>query len=193
MEAELRAQLQRFRALVGTTPTLVNGHHHIHGLPLVGAVLRKILGELRPLPYLRRMPEPWLSWFRISGGRIKRAWLNLTGRPSGRQQDALGFPGNDWLAGLGRPIRPDDPTFFTRWLPRWPGRVMELACHPGFRDETLLGRDATTGEELDRRERELHQLLEPTFREACRRFGRRLVAPGQLAGLLSREEHHDAA
>jgi predicted glycoside hydrolase/deacetylase ChbG (UPF0249 family) len=193
MEAELRAQLEHFRALVGRAPTLVNGHHHIHALPRVGQVLRRILAELRPLPYLRRMPEPRSSWFRISGGRVKRAWLNLTGRPSSRKQARLGFPGNDWLVGLGRPIRPDDPTFFTRWLALWPGQVIELACHPGYRDETLLGRDASTVEELDRRERELHRLLDPTFRQACQRFGRRLVAPGQLAGFLSREEHHDAA
>ena len=95
-----------------------------------------------------------------------------------------GFPGNDWLAGITDPRWVRDPDFFARWLTRVPGRVVELACHPGHPDPTLLGRDCREGDGLlQRRVDELHLLNQPSFAAACRRAGFTLVPPsGLLAG-----------
>ena len=90
--------------------------------------------------------------------------LSQLGRAAARGQDAAGFPGNDWLADLaafGR--RPRDV----------PGRVVELPCHPGFREETLVGRDHLVG----RRMREYELLRRPDFLDACRRAGFALASP----------------
>src|SRR5207253_1458713 len=97
-------------------------------------VLRRILAQMSPLPYLRRVREPWYTTARIPGARAKRVFLSLLGRQQARQQQRLGFPGNDWLAGITDPPWVADPAFLLRWLRRIPGTVVELTCHPGYLD-----------------------------------------------------------
>ncbi len=115
------------------------------------------------------------------------------GRGACRRQQRLGFPGNDWLAGVGRPIRSHDPRFFTRWLPRLRGTIVDFMCHPGYPDETLLGRDAPRPVEVERRFLELQRLQDPGFLDACQRAGFVLTAPRQLPGRAFPESEHEAA
>src|SRR5205085_8683182 len=85
IEAELRAQYRRFLDLVGTPPPVVNAHHHVQVFPPVGAVLRRVLAGQAPLPYLRRVQEPWSMIGRVPGARPKRAVLTLLGRREARR------------------------------------------------------------------------------------------------------------
>ena len=124
----------------------------------------------------------------IPGARKKRLLLTSLGRIESWRQRHAGFPGNDALAGITDPPWVKDPAFFTRWL-SWlsrvgRGRVVELTCHPGHWDPTLVGRDCTANDGLlQRRVDELHLLQQPSFPEACRRAG---FAPIALADLLTR-------
>jgi predicted glycoside hydrolase/deacetylase ChbG (UPF0249 family) len=179
--AELRAQWQRFVACVGKPPTVVNGHHHLHTFPLVGRVLRKLLAEQSPAPYLRRVREPWKALTGITGARCKRAFLHILGAGAARQQRLAGFPGNDWLVGLGSPAPLGGPERLLRWLNETPGEVVELTCHPGYPDETLPGRDQVRREELDHRLVELQMFRDPAFRQDCLRAGFTLAAPTEVA------------
>lgn len=183
VRAELRAQYRRFYELVGRPPRLVNAHQHVQLFPPVGAELSDLLGRCQRLPYWRRIREPWWLLLRIPGARLKRFWLNLLGRWHGRWQDRLGFPGNRWLAGITDPPWVQDPQFLVRWLRCLPGQVVELTCHPGYFDRSLLGRDCQEGDgQLQRRVRELELLRHPSFREVCRQAGFHLVRPGEWAG-----------
>jgi hypothetical protein len=115
---------------------------------------------------------------RIRGARIKRAFLSFQGGRAGQKQRSAGFPGNDALAGITDPPYVTDPNFFVRWLMHIKGDLVELACHPGYYDETLIGRDCTaTDGRLERRVHELHLLSQPTYVEACRRGGFALARP----------------
>ena len=189
VEIELQAKYDRFLAMVGHVPTVVNSHQHAAIFPPVGDVLLKVLSVQRPLPYLRRVREPWAMLARIPGAKIKRTVLTVLGRRHARAQHRLGFPGPDWLAGITDPPWVADPEFFARWLTQVPGRVVELACHPGYLDLTLIGRDCEAGDGLlQRRTDELHLLQQPRFLEACRQAGFTRVAPsalltGELRGL----------
>jgi predicted glycoside hydrolase/deacetylase ChbG (UPF0249 family) len=181
IDAELRAQLYRYQDLVGAPPGLVNAHHHIQVFPPVGAILRAILSAQRPLPYFRRLSEPWQLLASIPGARAKRALLSLLGRRAARRLVRAGFPGADWHVGITDPHCVTDPEFFARWLRRTPGRVVELCCHPGYLDRTLVGRDCEADDEqLPRRPREWDLLHRPGFLEACRRAGFVLAAPADL-------------
>jgi predicted glycoside hydrolase/deacetylase ChbG (UPF0249 family) len=183
---ELQTQFERFRALVGRTPSVVNSHQHTQLFHPVGPILLDLLTR-HGRPYVRRVEEPWSMLARIPGARLKRTFLTVLGRRQVRRQHELGLPGNDWLAGITDPPCVTDPEFFVRWLTRVPGRVVELACHPGYLDTTLIGRDCTaTDGRLARRVDELHLLLDPSFRSACRRAGFTLIAPSQLRELPSR-------
>jgi predicted glycoside hydrolase/deacetylase ChbG (UPF0249 family) len=182
IETEFDAQYRRYLDLVGRPPALVNSHQHTALFGPVGAILLRVLARWKATPYLRRVREPWSMLWRIPGARVKRTVLSAMGRLHARRQDAAGLPGNDWLAGTTDPPWVTDPEFFVRWLGRVPGRCVELACHPGYWDEALVGRDCGTDDGLlQRRVDELHLLRQPSFPRACHRAGFILVAPSELA------------
>jgi predicted glycoside hydrolase/deacetylase ChbG (UPF0249 family) len=177
LEIELRAQYQRFLEMVGHAPLVVNTHHHVQVFRPVGAILRSILANQSPRPYVRRVREPWLTLASVAGGRLKRAFLSFCGR----REPAEMFPGNDWLAGITNPECVTDPGFFARWLRRIPGNVVELTCHPGYLDRTLVGRDCEAGDaQLARRGREFHLLSQPSFAAAAHEAGFQLIAAADL-------------
>jgi predicted glycoside hydrolase/deacetylase ChbG (UPF0249 family) len=193
IEIEFTAQYERFLELVGRPPVLVNSHQHVSLFPPVGRILNRVLARCRPLPYLRRVREPWVMLKDIVGARIKRTVLSCLGRLESRGQDRLGCPGNEWLAGITDPPWVRDPEFFTRWLARVPGHVVELACHPGHPDDTLLGRDCHRGDGLlERRVDEWHLLRQPSFVAACQAAGFTRMGPSQLLARTRRGLSHAA-
>jgi predicted glycoside hydrolase/deacetylase ChbG (UPF0249 family) len=193
VRAELQAQYERFCDLVGRPPVVVNSHHHVQIFSPVGHALLEILGRRSPLPYVRRVREPWPMLARVPGARIKRAFLNALGRRDARRQSGLGFPGNGWLAGVTDPPHLANPDFLANWLTRIPGRMVELTCHPGYADDTLIGRDCASRDgQYERRAREYHLLRDARFLEACRQAGFVLVAPSALVKMDSSRHHHAA-
>jgi predicted glycoside hydrolase/deacetylase ChbG (UPF0249 family) len=180
---ELHLQLRRFIDLVGRPPTFVNCHHHVGVFAPVGQILLQTLGALSVKPYIRRVQEPWRMLWTLPGARLKRTLLGYLGRRLSRMQQALGFPGNDSLAGITSPRCMEEPDCFVRWLRVMPGQTVELMCHPGQLDRTLFGRDGTESDGLvQQRVNELHWLREPAFMEAVREAGFRLTAPAELVG-----------
>jgi predicted glycoside hydrolase/deacetylase ChbG (UPF0249 family) len=181
---ELEAQYRRFLDLVGAPPVVVNSHQHVSLFPPIGRTLRQVLAGCRPLPYFRRVREAWQVLRDVPGARIKRTVLSVLGRVDALAQDRLGFPSNEWLCGITDPKWIKDPAFFTRWISRMPGRVVELSCHPGHHDPTVLGRDCTPGDGLlERRIDEYRLLAQPGFLEACRQGGLTLMSASQwMAG-----------
>jgi predicted glycoside hydrolase/deacetylase ChbG (UPF0249 family) len=186
---ELLAQYQRFRDLTGSLPLVVNTHHHVAAFSPVGAVLGDILREQAPRPFLRRVREPWRQLLRVRGARFKRTALTLFGRAQARRQEQDGFPGASVLAGVGSPSQ--DPAFFRRWLRQARGAVVELMCHPGWPDTTLLQRDLDSPPwAVEARAAERHWLAQEEFRQECRRAGFQLARPGSLlqeSGVRSQE------
>jgi chitin disaccharide deacetylase len=181
--AELEAQFDYFVTLVGRPPALVNAHQHVALFPPVGAILERLLKRRCPTPpYVRRVREPWALLARVPGARPKRALLNVLGRRQGRRLDRAGFPGNDWLAGVTDPKWVTDPAYFRRWLAAVPGHVVELCCHPGHHDPTLVGRDCRSADDplLRRRVDEMRLLGDPDFPLAVRDAGFVPIPPSDL-------------
>jgi chitin disaccharide deacetylase len=178
---ELHLQLRRYIQLVGHPPTFVNFHQHLALFKPIGAILLDQLSELHVKPYVRRVQEPWPLIAKLGGARLKRAFLNRLGRRASNMQRLRGFPGNDWLAGIARPSDIADPQFFLRWLRATPGDIVELMCHPGLHDPSLIGRDCTESDGLlDQRVNEMRWLFDPTFVETLRNAGFQLTAPSEL-------------
>ncbi len=181
IETELQHQLQRYILLVGYPPTFVNFRQHLALLSPIGEILMRVLGERRVRPYLRRIQEPLSVWRKVPGARLKRALLGILGRRLSSYQYAHGFPGSDWLAGIANPECVEDPEFFRRWLRAMPGDVVELMCHPGRYDPTLIGRACTAEDDLtQQRVNELRWLSEPSFLDTVEAAGFRLVAPSDM-------------
>ena len=189
--AEFAAQLERYRALVGQPPALINAHQHIILFPPLGPIILDVLARHGCFPYIRRVREPWRLLAMVRGARLKRLLLSTLGRRQSRRQAQAGFPGNDWLAGVTDPPWVRDPGFHRRWFAHVPGRAVELVCHPGFEDQTLLGRDCVPGDGLMQwRVDELTLLDRSDFLDAATEAGFRLLSPTQW---MSHEHAHAAA
>ncbi len=191
--AELRAQHRRFQDLVGQSPAVVNSHQHASLFPPVGSCLLEVLHECRPLPYVRRVRERLSTLARVPGARLKRSILSTLGLSGAWQQERLGFPGNDWLAGITDPPCVRHADYLVHWLKHVPGTVVELACHPGYWDATLIGRDCSADDDrLLRRVDELHLMRQASFVQVCRQAGFTLAAPSEVPRLHARQ-HAQAA
>jgi predicted glycoside hydrolase/deacetylase ChbG (UPF0249 family) len=180
--AEWQAQYRRFVELVGRPPALVNSHQHASLFPPCDDALFDVLQAERVRPFLRRVVEPGPALARVPGARIKRTALTLLGRRAARRAAAHGLPGCDWLAGVTDPRCVADQRFWQLWLGRLANRgSVELCCHPGYHDATLVGRDCHNGDGLLRRPREIALLQSPTFNEACAKAEFVPVRPSALS------------
>jgi predicted glycoside hydrolase/deacetylase ChbG (UPF0249 family) len=180
--AEWRAQYATFVDLVGRPPALVNSHQHVSLFPPCDAALLQVLREANARPYVRRVVESGGALARVPGARVKRATLSLLGRRAARRAAAAGLPGCDRLAGVTDPACVADEWFWDRWLGQLSRGSVEVCCHPGYRDETLVGRDCDDGDGLLRRPREAALLRGPSFRAACDRAGLIPIRPSALPG-----------
>ena len=173
IEAELRAQYRRYCELVGKPPAIV--------------ILLKLLGERRPLPHIRRVQEPWHMLWQIPGAKAKRTLLNVLGRRLSQAQNSLGFPGADWLLGITNPSCFQDPLFYSRWLTRIPGTSVEVACHPGHRDLTLLGRECKQASDplIEKRVHDYSLISHADFLDTCQERGFVLASPQEAAQIQS--------
>jgi predicted glycoside hydrolase/deacetylase ChbG (UPF0249 family) len=185
VRAEFHAQLERFIELVGFSPVNVNAHHHIHVFRVVVESIMDVVADLNPKPFIRRVTESKSTLWHVSGARLKRAFLAIRGRSAARRQDLRGFPGNQTLLGVTDPQYVSDPEFFIKWLSSARGELVELACHPGFADPTLAGRD---DDPLSRRPHELDRLMAPEFLEAVEAAGFKLVTAKEMAEACQRQE-----
>ena len=185
VRAEFRAQFERFLELVGAPPANVNAHHHIHVFGVVLDSLLHVLSDLPSKPFLRRIVESSRTLRTVPGARLKRAFLAFRGRSAANRQAAAGFPGNETLLGVTDPQHVSNPQFFNQWLASSSGELVELACHPGYPDSTLAGRD---DDPLHRRPHELELLMKPEFQDQVRAAGYRLVTSMGLADALESNE-----
>ena len=111
---------------------------------------------------------------------MKRVVLSAFGRRAAR--GAAMYPGCDWLAGVTDHACVADSRFWVDWLLAIPPRGrLEVCCHPGYHDATLVGRDCDAGDGLLRRTRELALLRAPEFRKAWEQAGFHPTRPSRLA------------
>src|SRR5262249_16666758 len=75
VKAELTAPCKPFEMLVGHAPTAVNSHHHVQVFPPVSRILLEVLRGCDPVPYVRRVREPWSILAAVPGARGKRVML----------------------------------------------------------------------------------------------------------------------
>lgn len=181
VHSEWHAQFRRFVDLVGRPPDLVNSHQHVSLFPPCDRALFQVLEEENARPYLRRVVERGSVIVRVPGARIKRTVLSTLGRRVARRAAAHGLPGCDWLIGVTDPVCVADERYLERWVNEIGGRgSVEVCCHPGYEDHSLVGRDCDAGHGLLRRQRETNLLRSPRFRAACVDAGLSPVRPTAL-------------
>jgi predicted glycoside hydrolase/deacetylase ChbG (UPF0249 family) len=167
LERELRAQHRRFCDLVGHEPRNINGHHHVHIFRPVANIIADIARSQRETPHVRRVTERWRTLMRVKGARRKRAFLSHCGR-----WNAQDLPGTGELLGITDPPFVHEESFFMRWLSQSRAATVELTCHPGHLDATLVGRDGSFADgQLHRRAAEFKRLGDTSFLKMVKSLG----------------------
>lgn len=148
--AEARAQLQRFRQLMGRDPTHFDSHHHSHRLPAVFEALVTLAWETG-LPVRNASPE--------AARRLRRENIRTTDRFVDSFYD-------------------EEATVDTllRILNEVPAGTTELMCHPARVDDLLR----STSGYADARERELQVLTNREVRQIIQALGIKLIHFGEL-------------
>lgn len=140
IEAEVARQLESFARHFGRLPDFIDGHQHVHVLPVVrGALLRaaRRLYAGAALPWIRD-PFDTPGAILARGVAVPKA-LVIAGLSAfwSRTLAAQGFRSNDGFAG----VSPFDPKRdfgedFAAFL-RVPGAKHLVMCHPGYVDDEL--------------------------------------------------------
>lgn len=137
IHAELEAQHRRFVEAIGREPDFIDGHQHVHFLPVVRDWLKaRFAGSQKPR--LRGAPGLPRS---IGVTALKVAAIAALARGFDRSMEAAGFSAMKPLAGIYDWRQPADfaPTV-RAVLERLPDGGVFM-CHPGHVDAILAGRD----------------------------------------------------
>ncbi len=130
LRAMMRTQLQRFEDALDTAPDYVDGHRHVHQLPIVRDALIELLVDRYPArkPWIRVSRDGAHAGYR---GRLI-TWLGSDGLSESCR--AAGVATNDRLLGL-YDFKDDAPGYRAR-LSAWLEEAQDgdvLTCHPAAR------------------------------------------------------------
>ena len=168
--AELRAQWARFEAAAGRPPAHLDGHQHVHHLPVVRD---RVLAELAHHPHVvvrstARVGGPgfWLKRQLIAG---------TGGRALGRALQARGRAANRVLLGVYDFVDADYRGLMQQWLAAAPQHGALVMCHPGEALPAGQASDAIAAA----RARELSYLASTDFADDLAASGSRLAFSAQ--------------
>jgi len=165
--AEFLRQIDAFADIVGALPDFIDGHQHVHALPVVRDALSDAIAlrwtgrdgpRLRPGPYVRAPDalahggdSPFKAGILAWACRGFKAHLRTNG---------LQYP--EWFGGLySLHASADFPALLAMWLDACPERGL-LMCHPGMTDDDDSDPIAAA------RQREYAYLAGDSFVELCR-------------------------
>ena len=137
---EVDRQLDLFERAIGRPPAYIDGHQHVHLLPVVRDAV--VAAAARLGAYLRVTDEP-LSRIRRTGVATgKAAFLSLLARPLAREAARRGVARNRGFRGV-RSFTEPGPfrDLFRRMVAGAPAGTVVM-CHPGHADDALRARDA---------------------------------------------------
>ena len=127
LRSEFHAQLAAFINTAGSTPKFIDGHQHVHHLPVLRDIILDMAEHVQPLPALR-------STGRVLGpGEGLKRWLieRTGGRALQRQLEERVLAHNPALLGAYDFVDPDYRALMQGWLAALPAEGGLVFCHPG--------------------------------------------------------------
>ncbi len=175
---ELNRQIDRFETVMGAPPRYLDGHHHVHQLPIVReAVIEVARRRLAPDVFFRFCDESALGILRRGVSVPRAIVISALGRNFATRARAEGRRGNTGFRGVRAFSAAENvPRLFDAYLSD-PQANMMIMCHPGI-DGPAPGID---DEIHARRPEEFAYLKSDAFADlmACRNVT--LVAPGGIS------------
>jgi len=171
---ELMAQIDRFQEVMGMPPAYLDGHHHVHQLPVIRNVVIEITKEkLGPRAFVRYCNEPLLAILRRGVAVPRAAIISVLGRTFAKEARRAGLRGNRGFRGVRNfDAQENVERLFEAYLTN-PQPNMLIMCHPGH-DEPVPD---ITDEIHARRPEELAFLAGDAFATLMKDRDVELVAP----------------
>jgi hypothetical protein len=171
---EIARQLDAFEEAHGEPPAFIDGHQHVHVLPVIRGALFRVLGErgYAGRVWLRDPSDRLAAILRRPIGRSKALIVGSLAWGFSRSAREAGFRTNGGFSGfapldLSVPARRVFEEAFSTL-----GESPLVMCHPGHGDDELRGLDPA----VESRPAELAYLKSDAFRDLLERRGIRLVA-----------------
>jgi len=143
IQAEIARQLHQFRETVGHLPDTIDGHQHVHALPVVREALIRAVHEINWLhpPLIRAPSDTPQTIIRRHHEWLKALVISTLALGFRKRLIAEHLPTNDTFAGvsaftLGIPYDRELQASFA-----FPGPIHISMCHPGYADDLLRARD----------------------------------------------------
>jgi hypothetical protein len=169
VRSEIERQLDAFEQAFGAPPGFVDGHQHVHVLPVIRTTLLQVLRErgLQGRVWLRDPSDGILPIIRREVSANKALIVKALAIGFRRAARAAGFDTNEGFSGYSpfelatRPER----VFGQALIDLGPRPV--VMAHPGYADETLRGLDS----DVESRPHELAYLASPAFQDLLQEWG----------------------
>jgi predicted glycoside hydrolase/deacetylase ChbG (UPF0249 family) len=171
---EIGRQLDAFEEAHGEPPSFIDGHQHVHVLPVIRGALFRVLGERRYAGrvWLRDPSDKAAAILRRPIGRNKALIVKSLASGFSRSAHAAGFQTNKGFSGFA-PLDlsvPASRVFEAAFSRLGEGPV--IMCHPGHVDDELRSLDPA----VESRAAELAYLKSDAFCDLLEERGIRLVA-----------------
>ena len=134
---ELKAQIERI-VQAGIKPEFLNGNQHLHLLPGIMDIVIELAKEHR-IKYIRTVTEPAY----LNNGKIFRQaqllFLNFLSRLAKGKIRKAGLQCNDYFVGFinAGVFGKEDIDTARELSEKYPDKIVELGCHPGYEGEDL--------------------------------------------------------
>jgi chitin disaccharide deacetylase len=169
IEREIKAQCAAFEDAMQRQPDFIDGHQHVHALPIVRQALMRVVNQRYKLkkPWLRDPSDKITSILARGGATSKALIVKGLAAGFGKLAKAYGIETNQGFSGFSAfdPAR-DYAADFERFLVSM-GEKHLIMCHPGFVDDELRKLDPV----VETRQQEYDFLLSEKFDKICERQG----------------------
>lgn len=137
IEKELEAQIHKILRS-GVKPQFINSHQHLHLLPRIMDITI-FLAKKHGISYIRIVKEPLSS----KGGLFRKAqliFLNFLSWMAKKKINRAGLRCNDFFVGFMNAgnLGIGDLILAKKLQNKYPDKVIELGCHPGFENPELV-------------------------------------------------------
>lgn len=136
---EVERQVEKFSAAMGFLPDYVDGHQHVHVLPVVREAVVDVAKRIGAYVRVPRDRIDGAMWRRPAP--LETFYLARASRKLAQLASASGVPANRGFRGV-RTFREKTPfgALFRRMI-AGAGEGSLVMCHPGHADAALMGRD----------------------------------------------------
>ena len=184
LRGEFHAQLRAFLDATGASPTYLDGHQHVHALPMIRGLVLDAAEHMRPVPAVRntgRILGP--------GFAFKRRVIEFCGgRDLARELVQRELAHNVALMGVYDFSDTDYRALMQAWLAQVPPEGALLFCHPGDTPNGGPPPDAIAAARV----RELSYLESPAFTQDLAQAGVVLGPVWRTPGAPSRARKSSA-